>query len=133
MDHEKPRRRRDRGTEPAYGMERRRELRESQTTPEQLVWAMVRGRRLLQCKFRRQHSVGPYIVDFVCLEAHLVLELDGDYHDYVVEEDQRRTEFLNQQGFQVLRFWNQDVMQDADSVGRAIEKALREKLKESTS
>ena len=116
-----------RGTEPKYSLPFRRELRESSTKAEQLVWAMVRNRRLNGAKFRRQHTLGPYIVDFVCIESCLVIELDGGYHDYVVEADLKRQEYLNQLGFTVLRFWNEDVLEDAEAVARGIQNALKKK------
>ena len=88
---------------------------------------MVRNRRLNGAKFRRQHAIGPYIVDFVCIESCVIIELDGEYHDYIVEADLERQKYLNQQGFEVLRFWNEDVMKDAEAVARAIQNALKKK------
>ena len=117
--------RHQRGTEPKYSLSFRRGLRGSSTKAEQLVWAMVRNRRLCGTKFRRQHAIGPYIVDFVCIESYLVIELDGEYHDFIVEADLERQEYLQQQGFEVLRFWNEDVMKDAEAIARAIQNALK--------
>ena len=114
-----------RGTEPEYALPFRRGLRGAATKPEQLLWAMVRNRCLEGAKFRRQHSIGKYIVDFVCLERSLVIELDGGYHDYVVEEDLEREKYLKGQGFVVLRFWNEDVLNDAEAVARGIVNALK--------
>ena len=102
---------------------RRRSLRQTSTKPEQLIWAALRNRRLAGLKFRRQHSIGPYIVDFICVEEHLIVELDGGYHDDVVDEDLARQRFLQSQGYTVLRFWNEDVLQDVESVATAIVKA----------
>ncbi len=117
--------RHQRGTEPEYALPFRRGLRGATTKPEQLLWAMVRNRRLEGAKFRRQHSLGKYIVDFVCLERSLIIELDGEYHDYIVEEDLERQEYLKAQGFVVLRFWNEDVLNDAEAVARGIVNALK--------
>ncbi len=117
--------RHQRGTEPEYALPFRRGLRGATTKPEQLLWAMVRNRRLEGAKFRRQHSIGKYIVDFVCLERSLIIELDGEYHDYIVEEDLERQEYLKAQGFVVLRFWNEDVLNDAEAVARGIINALK--------
>ena len=117
--------RNQRGTEPEYAQCFRRDLREGSTKAEQLVWAIVRNRRLDGAKFRRQHSVGPYIVDFACLESWLIIELDGGYHDYIVEEDLERQRYLKEQGFAVLRFWNEDVLQDAEAVARGIQNAMK--------
>jgi very-short-patch-repair endonuclease len=82
----------------------RRELRAEATKPEELVWAIVRNRRMENCKFRRQHSIGRWIVDFVCVEQRLVVELDGGYHDFTGEDDVNREAELERLGFQVLRF-----------------------------
>ena len=117
--------RHQRGTEPEYALPFRRGLRGATTKPEQLLWAMVRNRRLEGAKFRRQHSIGKYIVDFVCLERSFIIELDGEYHDYIVEEDLERQEYLKAQGFVVLRFWNEDVLNDAEAVARGIINALK--------
>ena len=130
MSNDQPRTRKNRRTEPVYALDFRRDLREVSTKAEQLVWAMIRDRRMNGAKFRRQHSVGRFIVDFVCLESKLVIELDGGYHDYVVAEDKARESFLKAQGLQVLRFWNEDVLKDADAVERAIGNVLNLKKEE---
>jgi adenine-specific DNA-methyltransferase len=83
----------------------------------------LRNRRLQGLKFRRQHSVGEFIVDFVCLEKKLVVEVDGGYHDYVPDKDIRRQRYLESQGYRVIRFWNEDVLEDVDAVVRAIAQA----------
>ena len=66
-------------------------------------------------------------MDFVCIESYLVIELDGEYHDFIVEADLERQDYLQQQGFEVLRFWNEDVMKDAEAVARAIQNAIKGK------
>ncbi|MGB6041563.1 MAG: endonuclease domain-containing protein [Pirellulales bacterium] len=102
--------------------QRRRALRTRSTKPEQLMWAALRNRRLGGLKFRRQYSIGVYIVDFVCVEKKLVIEIDGAYHEDVEDEDARRQRYLESEGFQVLRFTNEDVLNDAQAVVVAIAK-----------
>ncbi|HUU45024.1 MAG TPA: endonuclease domain-containing protein, partial [Acidobacteriota bacterium] len=72
--------------------------------PERLLWARLRNRRLDGIKFRRQHPIGPFVVDFFCESCRLVVELDGDSHGTQVEEDSRRTLWLQRQGYRVVRF-----------------------------
>lgn len=104
-------------------LQRRRGLRQRSTKPEQLLWRALRNRRQDGLKFRRQYSIGCYIVDFVCLEKKLVVELDGGYHDYVADEDARRQRYLEEQGYTVVRFLNEDVLDDLEAVVMAIVKA----------
>jgi very-short-patch-repair endonuclease len=78
-------------------------------------------------KFRRQHPLGRYILDFVCLEAGLVIELDGGQHAERQSEDAARTAWLEKQGFNVLRFWNNEVMGNLDGVREVILSQLRER------
>ncbi|WP_232019254.1 endonuclease domain-containing protein [Sulfuritortus calidifontis] len=84
----------------------------------------MRNRQLEGCKFRRQHAIGPYIADFVCLEAALILELDGGQHAAATSEDARRTAYLQRQGFRVLRFWNNEVLGNLAGVLEVIRQAL---------
>jgi len=93
-----------------------RELRKRQTDAERLLWSRLRNRQLAGCKFRRQQLIGDYIVDFICLEPKLVVELDGGQHSEQVEYDSKRSNFLNRFGFKVLRFWNNDVLNEVESV-----------------
>jgi len=86
------------------------------TDAEQLLWRRLRNRELSGKKFRRQHEIGRYIADFVCTEAMLIIELDGGQHAKQVEYDGRRTRYLQAMGYRVLRFWNNDVLQDIESV-----------------
>ena len=93
-----------------------REMRTSATDAEALMWSLVRGRRLLGLKFRRQHAVGRYILDFYCDELQLAVELDGGQHQDHANYDAERTERLEKQGIRVLRFWNNDVMTQTEVV-----------------
>ncbi|KTS78306.1 DNA (cytosine-5-)-methyltransferase [Pseudomonas oryzihabitans] len=86
-----------------------RSLRRNQTDAERALWQHLRGKRLQGLKFRRQHPHGRYILDFVCLEARLVIELDGGQHQDS-PADRERDAWLQARGFQILRFWNHDVL-----------------------
>ncbi|HRO64389.1 DUF559 domain-containing protein [Thermomonas sp.] len=103
---------------------RTRSLRASQTEAERILWQQLRARRLNGWKFRRQHRIGPYIVDFVCLPARLVLELDGSQHLQHVAYDSARTHYLARRGYAVQRFWNDDVFLRLNDVLNAIALAL---------
>jgi very-short-patch-repair endonuclease len=104
--------------------DRARGLRRSMTDAEHTLWYRLRNRQLQGCKFRRQHDIGPYIADFVCTEAMLVVELDGGQHAEQVVYDARRTAFLQAQGYRVLRFWDNDVLKDIESVLEVVWEAL---------
>jgi very-short-patch-repair endonuclease len=90
------------------------------TDTERFVWQRVRYRQLDRHKFRRQQPLGPYVVDFVCLERRLVLELDGGQHAEQAEEDAPRARWLEARGFRVVRFWNHDVLGNWDGVLQVI-------------
>jgi len=104
---------------------RARSLRKRQTEAEQRLWRQLRGRQLAGSKFRRQHVVGSYIVDFICLEGHLVVEVDGGQHGIQQAYDQRRSAALARQGFKVIRFWNNEVLNDMEAVLTVIHRALQ--------
>lgn len=91
-------------------------LRSNQTEAEQRLWYHLRAHRFMGLKFKRQKPVGRYIVDFVCLEHRLIIELDGGQHAEQVVYDQHRDAWLRSQGYTVLRFWNNDVMQQLEGV-----------------
>jgi len=103
-----------------------KKLRQKMTKAETILWTVLRRRALQGFRFRRQHPIGPYVADFSCLNAGLVVEVDGATHSSKVqiEKDTRRTAFLNQQGFSVLRVTNLDIYQDLDGVVRGISAAL---------
>lgn len=103
-----------------------RALRANGTDAEQALWSQLRSRQLAGRKFRRQHPIGPYIADFACVQAKLVVELDGGQHAQAdaLEHDERRTRFLQNQGWHVLRFWNHEVLAELAGVLQAIALAL---------
>ncbi len=102
---------------------RARELRRAQTPAEERLWNYLRGWNLP--KFRRQHAVERFILDFYCASAKLCVEVDGGIHDGQQERDAARTEFLNARGIHVIRFRNEEVMDDPRSVLRRIEAVLK--------
>jgi very-short-patch-repair endonuclease len=102
-----------------------RRLRRHQTFAEEKLWAIVRGRRLEGFKFRRQVPVDRYFADFVCGDAHLIVELDGPAHEGRAEHDAARTEVLERCGYRVLRFNNEIVLADPGGVAEAIGAAFR--------
>jgi len=91
-------------------------LRKNQTDAERKLWRRLRARELCGFKFRRQYPIAPYIVDFICVEKRLIVEIDGGQHATMTEIDNTRTEFLNARGYRVLRFWNNEVLQQLDAV-----------------
>jgi len=95
-----------------------RNLRKNQTESEKLLWRSLRGKQLEGLRFRRQHPMGRYIVDFVCLDKRLVLELDGGQHGEEETEikDKERGQWLRSEGYQVLRFWNNQVFTNMEGV-----------------
>jgi very-short-patch-repair endonuclease len=93
-----------------------RKLRRDQTDAERKLWFRLRDRRLNGMKFRRQMPIRSYVVDFCCESAHLVVELDGGQHNERSVEDAKRTADLEDYGYLVLRFWNNDVMSNIDGV-----------------
>lgn len=97
-----------------------RTLRRDITDAERALWRHLRKRQIAGYKFRRQHPLGAYIVDFVCLEARLVVEVDGGQHAERQFYDQARTDWLEQQGYRVLRFWNHEVLANAEGLVEAI-------------
>lgn len=95
-----------------------RALRRNSTDAERRIWRHLRDRRLSGLKFRRQATVGCYVVDFLCAEKRLVVELDGGQH--TAEGDAARTARLEELGYRVIRFWNNDALGNADAVLEAI-------------
>ena len=97
-----------------------RRLRKSMTDAERRLWRSLQRRQLGGLKFRRQHPFGDYVIDFVCLEAKLAVEVDGGQHADGKVGDAARTNFLERAGFRVLRFWNHEVLRDTESVVEVI-------------
>lgn len=91
-------------------------LRKNSTDAERLLWFNLRNRRLGGYKFRRQYKLGSFIVDFICLEKKLIIEVDGGQHSEMIDEDLKRAEILNKQGYKILRFWNNEVFKETDSI-----------------
>lgn len=114
------------GVRADVSVQQARALRQASTTAEQLLWRHLRNRQLAGAKFRRQHPLGPYILDFVCLEQGLVIELDGGQHADLQAQayDQQRSAWLQQQGLRVLRFWNHEVVQQTNEVLARVLQAL---------
>jgi very-short-patch-repair endonuclease len=108
-----------------------RSLRDQQTDAEKLLWLMLRNRRLVGFKFRRQHPFGRYIVDFYCHEAKLAIELDGGGHNEEAtrEYDLQRTQELEGAGICVVRFWNNEVLKDSVAVMECVYRLLQERTK----
>ncbi len=105
---------------------RARRLRTEMTDAELRLWMRLRCEQIDGYCFRRQVPMGPYVVDLVCLKARLVIEIDGGQHAQLVERDDRRTAWLASRGFKVLRFWNNDVLQQTDGVVESIRASLPE-------
>jgi very-short-patch-repair endonuclease len=105
---------------------RARSLRHTTTPLERRLWGQLRSRRFVDFKFRRQAPIGPYVADFVCYDAKLIVELDGSQHAESAR-DAIRDAVLERRGFKVLRFWNNQVMREEESMLEAILVALQER------
>jgi very-short-patch-repair endonuclease len=101
-----------------------RRLGNQSTDAERALWTQLRAHRFDGYKFRRQQVIGSYIVDFVCFEANLIIELDGSQHMDQVSYDNQRTEKLEQMGYRVLRFWNNEIFSELDGILETIRTAL---------
>jgi crossover junction endodeoxyribonuclease RuvC len=104
--------------------ERARRLQRDSIDVEKLLWRRLRDRQLEKAKFRRQEPILGFTADFVCHERRLIIELDGGQHGWRSEEDARRTKLLEHAGFTVLRFWNNEVIENIDGVLEAIRNSL---------
>ena len=101
-------------------MRRASELRQNQTEAEAKLWSRLRAHRMAGVQFRRQHAVGNYIVDFCAPRRKLIIELDGSQHLEQGEYDLERTKYMKSLGYRVLRFWNNDVLNNTEAVLQAI-------------
>lgn len=110
--------------EPPVMIARAKALRSNMTEAEKKLWYYLRVKNL-GCKFRRQHTISNYIVDFVSIQKKIVIELDGGQHALSEEADARRDAFLHRRGYQVLRFWNHEVMTNIDGVLYVIHRAVQ--------
>ena len=102
---------------------RARELRRGSTFPERLLWGWLRNGRCAGLKFRRQQPLGPYVADYFCASARMIVELDGRSHEAQDVQDEERQEYLEQQGLRVIRFTNDHVLANLDGVVEAIAEA----------
>ncbi|WP_373696741.1 endonuclease domain-containing protein [Microvirga yunnanensis] len=111
-------------------IERARHLRREQTNAESSLWQSLRNRKLARWKFRRQHPIDRFVVDFVCLDAKLVVEVDGATHstDREVRHDQDRTRHIEACGFHVIRFSNAEIYEDLDGVIETILSELEQRV-----
>ncbi len=113
---------------PKYGQQvpLSRALRKEQTDAEKLLWSRLRNKQLYRIKFRRQQPIGSYIVDFVSFEKMIIIEIDGGQHNELSNKakDKQRTNYLEGRGYKVIRFWNNDVLQNLDGVLIRITEAL---------
>jgi very-short-patch-repair endonuclease len=112
---------------PLENKEFRKILRRESTAPEAVLWNSLKARQVLGKKFRRQAGIGPYIVDFLCVECGLVIELDGDAHysSNIDEYEDKRNAYLEKQGLRVIRFENREIAEDLDFVLEKITECLK--------
>jgi len=115
-----------RRTTTPYNIPNARILRRNQTDAEEKLWHALRMKQIEGIKFRRQHPIGSYIVDFCAPGKKLIIEVDGSQHQEQQEKEQTRTDFLEHAGYRILRFWNNEVLDDIEAV---LETILSELLK----
>ena len=108
--------------------EKARILRKNMTKQERILWTFLRKKNINNLKFRRQYSIGNYIVDFICNEKKLIIEIDGGQHNENknITYDQERTKYLESKGYKVIRFWNNDIDNNIEEVYLDILKHLDE-------
>jgi primosomal protein N' (replication factor Y) len=109
---------------------RARRLRREQTDAEVRLWFHLRNCQMSGAKFRRQQPLGPFVADFCCMEVGLVIEVDGGQHSERERADARRTQLLEEQGFLVLRFWNNEVLEQTEVVVERIRMVIEQCRKE---
>ncbi len=104
-----------------------RNLRQTSTRQERILWKLLRNRGFYNLKFKRQVPIGDYIVDFLCEEKKLIIELDGGQHNIPnkVLNDEKRTKFLEDEGYQVIRFWNNDIDKNIGGVYEKLKEVLK--------
>ena len=101
-------------------------LRTNMTDAERLLWDQLKQKQIHGAKFRRQYPIGRYVVDFICLEKDLIIEIDGGQHSESKEADLQRDQWLKKKGFKVLRFWNHEIFKNLEGVKQVIEKNVLE-------
>jgi very-short-patch-repair endonuclease len=106
-----------------------KQLRKNQTDAEKVLWKKLRNRQIYGYKFRRQVPIGSYIVDFMCVSVKLIIELDGGQHAEQQDYDRKRTAYLEAKEFQVVRFWNNDVLTNIDGVLESLTLTLSQREK----
>lgn len=111
--------------------EARRQLRRKMTEAEGILWSKIRNRQLGKYKFRRQYSIGTFIVDFYCPEAELVIEVDGGHHGEPkqADYDKIRTRYFNSLGIKVVRYWNSDILENIDGVADDLLRKIEKRIK----
>src|SRR5438477_4927561 len=102
-----------------------RRLRQNRTEAERALWARLRRKQLDGVRFRQQVPLGRYVVDFLCFERRLIIEVDGGQHALAMPADRARAAWLEERGFRLIRFWNHDVLKNMDGVIESVLKALR--------
>ena len=105
-----------------------RQLRNNPTDAERRLWQKLQRRQIATAKFRRQQPIGPFIVDFVCFEHRLIVEVDGGQHAEHVPYDEKRCRWLETQGYCVLRFWNNDVLANTKALAQVILEAVKRRI-----
>jgi very-short-patch-repair endonuclease len=113
-----------RGTTPPELLARAKEMRREPTAQEEALWEKLRAKRLAGWKFRHQSPIGPFVPDFCCPAARLIIELDGSQHAKAEAYDDARTRFLEREGYRILRFWNNDIDRNLEGVLTTIREAL---------
>jgi very-short-patch-repair endonuclease len=112
---------------PKGSVETARKLRRELTGPERKLWSKLRNIQLHGLKFRRQVPLGPYVADFLCFDAKLIVEVDGGQHASAIDADEERSAWLAKNGYRVIRFWNNDVLENVDGVLDEIVEASRQR------
>ncbi len=117
-------------TKKAFNNARQLRKKENMTDAEKLLWYYIRDRRMNNCRFRKQVAIGNYIVDFLCPEKKLIIELDGGQHneDRNIIYDNERTKYLNGLGYKVIRFWDNDIFKNMKEVWESIYEELKDDI-----